>query len=98
MMESPTRTTTHICNRVTRSLSPRRPGHDLHLNRQLLVHLEDGKLQPRIYKVQNIRTETYVDIEIHLREVCCRPTETLREGRGLVSQYPSFWLAPDHFK
>ena len=58
-------------------------GHSLSIS-------EDGKLKPGIYKIQNIQTETYVDIEVHLREVCCRPTKDLGEGRGLVSYYPSF--------
>ncbi|KAF9649746.1 hypothetical protein BDM02DRAFT_3128113 [Thelephora ganbajun] len=44
--------------------------------------LEDGRLKPGIYKIQNIRSETYLDIEVHTREVCCRPAKDLEEGRG----------------
>ena len=51
---------------------------------------KDGKLKPGIYKIQNIQTENYVDIEVHSRELCCRPAKDLGEGRGLVSVYPSF--------
>ena len=48
--------------------------------------LKDGKLKPGIYKIQNINTETYVDVEVHTREVRCRPAKDLGEGRGLVSR------------
>jgi hypothetical protein len=51
--------------------------------------LKDGKLKPGIYKIQNINTETYLDVEVHKREVCCRPSKDLGEGRGLVSRYSS---------
>ena len=51
--------------------------------------LKDGKLKPGIYKIQNINTETYLDIEVHTREVCCRPAKDLGEGRGFVSRCPS---------
>jgi len=44
---------------------------------------EKGNLGPGIYKIQNIYTETFLDIEIHSREVCCRPKRDLGEGRGL---------------
>jgi len=52
--------------------------------------LQDGKLKPGIYKIQNIQSETYLDIEVPLREVCCRPAKDLGEGRGFVRRYPSF--------
>ena len=45
---------------------------------------QDGKLKPGIYKIQNVLTETYVDIEISSRIVCSRPAQNLGEGRGLV--------------
>ncbi|KAF9649751.1 hypothetical protein BDM02DRAFT_1745526 [Thelephora ganbajun] len=44
--------------------------------------LEGGKLKPGIYKIQNIQTGTYLDVEVHTREVCCRPPKDLEEGRG----------------
>ena len=50
---------------------------------------KDGKLKPGIYKIQNIQSDTYLDIEVHLRELCCRPAKDLGEGRGFVSRYPS---------
>ena len=52
--------------------------------------LEGGKLKPGIYKIQNINTETYLDIEVDTREVRCRPAKDLKEGRGLVSWSSSF--------
>ena len=45
---------------------------------------ENGNLKPGIYKIQNIYTETFLDIEVHSREMCCRPKRDLGEGRGLV--------------
>ena len=43
---------------------------------------KDGKLKAGIYKIKNIQTETYMDIEVHTREVCSRPAKDLEEGRG----------------
>ena len=51
---------------------------------------KDGKLKPGVYKIQNIYSETYLDIEVHSRGVRCRPANDLGEGRGFVSWY----LAP----
>ena len=48
---------------------------------------EDGRLKAGIYKIQNIYTETFLDIELFSRGVCCRPAKDLGEGRGLVSQH-----------
>jgi len=48
--------------------------------------LKDGKLNPGIYKIQSINTETYVDVDVLKREVCCRSGKDLGEGRGLVSR------------
>jgi hypothetical protein len=50
---------------------------------------EDGKLKPGIYKIQNVYTETYLDIDVYSRVVCCRPAHDLGEKRGLVSRYQS---------
>jgi len=44
---------------------------------------ENGKLKPGIYKIQSLKSETYVDIELDARGVCGRPTGDLGEGRGL---------------
>lgn len=52
--------------------------------------LQGGKLKSGIYKIQNVYTETYVDIETHSRSVCCRPAENLEEGNGLVRLFPHF--------
>ena len=49
---------------------------------------KDGKLKPGIYKIQNIVSETYVDVEVHTREIHCRPASNLGEGRGLVRRVP----------
>ena len=52
--------------------------------------LQDGKLKPGIYKIWNILTEVYVDIEVHSRSVCCRPAQNLEEGNGLVRSFHQF--------
>ena len=44
---------------------------------------KDGKLKPGIYMIQNVVSQTYVDMQEHSREVCCRP-DTRLEGKGLV--------------
>jgi len=44
---------------------------------------EGGKLKTGIYKIQNIESGTYLDIEVHTRDACCRPAKDLEEGRGL---------------
>lgn len=46
--------------------------------------INDGKLKPGIYRIQNLRSEKYLDIHIHSREVCCRAERELQKGRGLV--------------
>jgi len=48
---------------------------------------KDGKLKPGIYKIRNIRGQTYVDIREHTRELCGRPA-TVLEGNGLVGSRP----------
>ena len=45
---------------------------------------QDGKLKPGIYRIQNLYTQTFMDIHEHSRDVCCRPATLLGEGRGLV--------------
>jgi hypothetical protein len=45
---------------------------------------EGGKLKSGIYKIQNIQSETYLDVMVHTREACCRPAGDLGEGKGLV--------------
>ena len=49
---------------------------------------EGEKLKAGIYKIQNIYTETFLDIEVHSRGVCCRPAKDLGEGRGIVRRHP----------
>ena len=49
---------------------------------------EDGKLKPGIYKIQNIYSKKYLDIEVHSREVRCCYAKDLEEGEGLVRRYP----------
>ena len=48
---------------------------------------QDGKLKPGIYKIQNVFTETYADIEMHSKNVCARPAQNLEEGNGLVRPF-----------
>ncbi|KAF9781766.1 hypothetical protein BJ322DRAFT_1111688 [Thelephora terrestris] len=44
---------------------------------------QDGRLKPGIYKVRNVYTQTFVDIEEHSRKICSRPLQNLEEGNGL---------------
>ncbi|KAF9781764.1 hypothetical protein BJ322DRAFT_243295 [Thelephora terrestris] len=44
---------------------------------------QDGRLKPGIYKIRNVLTQTFVDIEEHSRMVCSRPLQSLEEGNGL---------------
>ena len=53
---------------------------------------ENGKLKPGIYMIQNIQSETYLDIEVHTRKVCCRPVEALGVRRGFVCWHSSFMV------
>jgi hypothetical protein len=50
---------------------------------------KDGKLEPGFYKIQNIYAETYLDIELHSKNMCCRPAKDLEGGRGLVCRHLS---------
>ena len=60
---------------------------------------QDGKLKPGIYKIWNISTETYADIEVQSRGVCCRPAQNLEEGNGLVRSFHWFVAhASDDYK
>ena len=45
---------------------------------------KDGKLKPGTYKIQNIVSETFLDYEVHSRQLCCRPANDLGGDRGLV--------------
>ena len=45
------------------------------------------EVQPGVYKIQNIYTESYLDIHLHSMELCCRPANDLGVGRGLVRPY-----------
>ena len=49
---------------------------------------EDGKLKPGVYKIQNIYADTYLEVEAHSKELCCRSVNDLREGMGLVRPHP----------
>ena len=45
---------------------------------------EGANIKPGVYKIQNLSTETYLDIHLHSMELCCRPPNDLGVGRGLV--------------
>ena len=45
---------------------------------------QNGRLKSGIYKIQNIHTDTYLDILQGSKELCCRPARDLEDGRGLV--------------
>jgi len=44
---------------------------------------QDGKIKSGIYKIQNVYSQTYLDILEHSREACCRPDWGLEKGKGL---------------
>jgi len=44
---------------------------------------KNGKLKPGIYKIQNLFSETYLDIHQHSNKLCCRPARDLEDGKGL---------------
>ena len=48
---------------------------------------EGEKPKPAIYKIQNLYSETHLDIHRHPKEVLCRPARDLEEGRGLVRPF-----------
>jgi hypothetical protein len=48
---------------------------------------KDGRLKPGVYKIQNIHSETFLDVEVHSKAVYCRPAIFLGEGRGLVRPF-----------
>ena len=50
---------------------------------------KDGKLEPGVFKIQNIASQTYLDVRDHTKEVCCRPAEYL-DGKGLVGSRSNF--------
>ena len=50
---------------------------------------EGGKLKPGIYKIQSVGAETYLDIHLNSKQLCCRPAQDLEEGMGLVRLYIS---------
>ena len=45
---------------------------------------QDGRLRPGVYKIQNLKSETYLDVIQHSKELCCRPARDLEDGKGLV--------------
>ena len=49
---------------------------------------KDGKLKPGIYKIQNVVSETYVDVLEHTGELCCRPVTVLEGNELLVGSRP----------
>ena len=50
---------------------------------------KNGKLVPGVYKIQNVASQTYLDMREHTRGVCCRPAALL-DGKGLVGSRPRF--------
>ena len=53
---------------------------------------EDGKLKSGIHKIQNLYSRTYLDINEHSRQLCCRPVHNLEEGSGLVRPFSWFMI------
>ena len=46
---------------------------------------ENGRVRPGIYMIENLASETYLDIHRQSKQLCCRPAQDLEEGRGIVS-------------
>ena len=46
----------------------------------------DGKLKPGTYKVQNLASQTYLEILERSKELCCRPATVLTPEDALVIQ------------
>lgn len=44
----------------------------------------DGRLKPGRYKVQNLASQTYLEILEHSKELCCRPATVLSSKDALV--------------
>lgn len=44
----------------------------------------DGNLQPGTYKVQNLASQTYLEVLEHSRVICCRPATVLSPKDALV--------------
>ena len=60
---------------------------------------KDGRLKPGIYKIQNLFSETYLDVHQHSKQVCCRPARDLEDGKGLVRMHlPSVVRVSNNFK
>jgi hypothetical protein len=47
-----------------------------------LRNSENGKSKPGVYKVQNLNSETHLDVLRHSKEVCRRPTKGFEDGGG----------------
>lgn len=52
---------------------------------------KDGKLGPGIYRIQNIASQTYLEVRENTGELCCRPFALL-DGGGLVRCSPILLL------
>jgi hypothetical protein len=46
--------------------------------------LENGKLKPGIYQIQNLAGQTYVEMQESERQLCGRPATVLSTGDGVV--------------
>ena len=46
----------------------------------------DGKLKPGTYKVQNLASQTYLEVLEPSKELCCRPASVLSPKDALVAQ------------
>lgn len=46
--------------------------------------LENGKLKPGIYRIQNLAGQTYAEMQESVRQLCGRPATALSTGDGLV--------------
>ena len=64
------------------------PAMTIHSTSNTTSILEDGKLRPGVYKIQNLHSGKYLDIHEYSNAVCCRPAPDLTDGKGLVRLFP----------
>ena len=51
--------------------------------------LRDGKLKPGVYKIQNVASQNFVDVQDNQKDLCCRPINALGD-MGQVTWCPTY--------
>ena len=60
--------------------------------------LQNGRLMPGIYKIQNLHSKTFLDIHKHSKKLCCRPALDLEDGGLVRLPLPSTARTSDYYK